>query len=438
MLNSKTFRLILSLVIAILLWAFVIGTKSTTTTAEISGIPITMTHTVELGERGLAVSSTNIDSIDVEVTGTRSLLADLTTDDITATVDLAAATKGDNELSIMVRVPNGSIRVTDKSAAKVSVMVEDLIQKPVDVSITYTGTFAEGQAGDTMSIATPQITVSGAESLVNMVSSIRGTVDASRLSDDPTEITCQLKPVNSEGSPVSGVILSQESVSVKSVLSQTKRVPITVEVIDNSSDDMVRKTTIPKEVSIVGRADKLASVSVIETEPVDVTNIAESKEIDLQFKLPEGISLSDRNDSADLALGLTVSQVNTKTFTYEISDVKLTGVSNTMVYTALQGTQIVVTVMDDVEVLSRINKNSISVSCDVSNLVAGVYTINLHLDCNTEIYSMDANPRALDITVTAADKAATRVQTSLIAAAATNTTSGVTGNSNADSDSTNG
>ena len=57
MLNNKTFRIVASLIIAVLLWAYVIGTKSTSTTQEISNIPIILNHTVELNERGLAVSS---------------------------------------------------------------------------------------------------------------------------------------------------------------------------------------------------------------------------------------------------------------------------------------------------------------------------------------------------------------------------------------------
>ena len=438
MLNSKTFRVIISLVVAVLLWAFVIGTKSTSTTATISGIPVTLHHTVELGERGLAVSSINLDSIDVEVTGARALLGDISANDITASVDLATATKGENELTIVVRVPNGNIRVTDRSASKATVVIEDLIQKAVDVSINYTGTFGEGQAGETISISSPKITISGAESIVNRVTHIRGTVDASRLNDDPTEITCQLQPVNSDGNLVPDVVLSQESVTVKSVLAQTKDVPIKVEVIDNSSDGMVRKTTLPESVSIVGRADLLANVEVIETEPVDITNLSESQSLQLSFKLPEGISLSDRNDEKELGLKLTVSPVVTKTFTYNVSDIELTGVSNRMIYTSAQGNQIEVTVRDDSEVIARINKESIKVSCDVSNLVAGVYTINLNLNCSTPLYAMNASPSAIDVTVAQTNEAATRIQTSLIAVVPSNGSSGVTGNSNADSDSTNG
>lgn len=444
MLNNKTFRVIASLVIAVLLWAYVIGTQNTSITQELSNIPITLTHTVELNERGLAVSNINLESIDVDVTGSRSLVNGVNASDVTATVDLATATKGENELNIVVRVPSSisGLRVSPKTASKAIVEIEDLVQKQVDVSITYTGTFDEGQAGDTVSIATPKVTVSGAESIVNTVASVRGTVDASRLSEDSTEITCQLQAVNAEGNQVSGVVLSQESVSVKSVLSQTKSVPVRVEIVDNSSDGMVRKTTIPENVSVVGRADRLASISYLEAQPVDITNIAEATNIPLTFELPEGISLSDRNDESSLAVALTLSPVETKVFNYTVSEIGLIGVSNRMVYTGARGTEIVLTVKDDADTLNGINKGSISLSCDVSNLSAGVYTLNLITECETKLYSIEANPKTIDVTITETDNAAARIQSALIAAAASvasdSSNTGNTTTLTADSDATNG
>ncbi len=439
MLNSKTFRVVASLIIAILLWAFVIGTQTTSTTQEVSNIPLTFNHEVELNERGLAVSSVNLDSIDVEVTGARSLVSNITANDVTATVDLATAAKGENELNIVVRVPTSTsgIRVNSRTASKATVIVEDLVQKQVDVSINYTGTFDEGQAGDTVSIATPKITVSGAESLVNTVASVRGNVDASRLGEDPTEIICQLQPVNKEGTVVSGVVLSQESVTVKSVLSETKKVPVSVDLVDNSSDGMVRKIVVPEEVAIVGRADILSRIEQIEAKPVVVTNIQESGDIDLEFELPEGVNLSDTNEAENLKAQLTVAPVATKTFTYNLSDIELTGVSNRMEYTAPSGSTVVVSVMDSTDVLARVNKNSIKVSCDVLGLSVGTSTVGIGLNSDIDLYGLSANPDTIEVTATDMGSAAARIQTNLIASSNTINMS-TSGNNNADSDATNG
>ena len=396
MLNNKTFRIIASLVIAVLLWAYVIGTKATTTTQEINNIPITLNHTVELNERGLAVSSMNLETIDVEVTGSRVLVSDLAATDVMASVDLATATKGENELNIIVRVPS-SIRVNDRSSNKVIVYVEDLVQKQVDVVINYTGTFGEGQEGNTISIGTPQITVSGAESMVNLVANVRGTIDASRLSSSATEITCQLQPVNQEGNPVSGVVLSQETVTVKSTLSETKAVPVKVDIIDNSSDGMVRNTTVPEEVLVVGRADILSGVEAIEAVEVDITNIEESIDIPLEYVLPEGISLSDRNEATALNVKLDVSPVSTKNFTFAASEIALNGTLENYDY-QVGSDQVIVTVMDSAANLNNISKNMIKLACDVSELTSsGSVTIEPVYDF--ELHGITLNPSAIEITL---------------------------------------
>ena len=316
-------------------------------------------------------------------------------------MDLGTAAKGENELNISVKVPS-SIRVNSRSANKVTVMVEDLVQKQVDVIINYTGTFDEGQEGDTVSIATPQITISGAESMVNTVAHVRGTIDASRLSGDITEITCQLQPVNSEGNPVTGVVLSQENVTVKSILSETRGITVEVEVQDNSSDGMVRNTEIPKEVLVVGRADILDKIDSIKALPVDVTNISESKDIPLEYELPEGVSLSDRNDENNLNVKLEVSPVTSKTFNFGTGEIILEGMSNSLNYQVAQG-QIVVSAMDSAATLSSLTKNNITLKCDVSSLTS-TGTITIVPECETSLHGLSTSPAYVEVVVSSAEE----------------------------------
>ena len=399
MLNNRKFRIALSLLIAVFLWAYVVGTVDPNTTKTLRNVPITLNHTAELGERGLAVSSMNTESIDIEVTGSRTALSDITANDITATVDMASASEGENELSIMVRVPPGGITVNERSASKVTVMVENLIQKTVDVSVVYTGTFEEGQGGDTLEIATPSVIVTGAESLVNMVDSVRGAIDASRLGSEPTDIICQLQPLSSEGNPVSGVVLSQESVAVTSVLSETKTVDLSVYIEDYSSDGLARDVEIPETIDIVGRGDILADITYLEALPVDVTNVAESGDIPLEFELPEGVSLADKDK--EIALKLTVSPMTTKTLTYAVSEIVLEGQKSTLSYTIQPGTQVVLTCTDSSTKLSEISKTDFKVYCDVSQFTAGSNTCEVIVELEKELYGLSYTPETIDISVSA-------------------------------------
>ena len=138
MLNNKKFNVILSLIVAAIFWMYVMAEVNPAATKSIKDISISYIHTDMLTERGLAMSAGSASTLDIEVTGSRSALSSVTAGDISATVDMAVAVKGDNEIAITVRVPSG-ITVTRKSISKISATVESLVSKEVDVSIMYTG-----------------------------------------------------------------------------------------------------------------------------------------------------------------------------------------------------------------------------------------------------------------------------------------------------------
>lgn len=397
MLNKRGFRIILSLIIAILLWAYVVGSVDPSSKKQIRSIPITAIHTDVLAERGLAVSGMGAETLDIEVSGSRLDIGDLEASDITATVDMASATRGENELTVIVRVPSG-VEVTERSLNKVVVTVDELIMKEVDVAIVYSGTFAEDQEGSTLNISTPVVTVSGAESIVGTVESVRGTIDASRLSNTATELTCQLIAVNKEGNQVEDVTLSQETVTVRSILSETKGVGVTVEIVDNSSDHMARNTEIPEVLYITGTADVIKNIDTIQANPVDITNIAEDSEIQLEFELPEGVTIAEKNEST--ALKLTVSPLESKTLVYRAQDIEIRGNKSKHNYELTEDLEVTVTVMDSAAVLDEVTKDSIKLYVDVSELGAEAEEIGLLSEYEGKFHSLDINPASVNITVT--------------------------------------
>ena len=124
MLNNKKFNIVLSLIIAVGLWAYVIGETNPTDTRTFRDIPITFVNGEVLANSNLAVLEASADTMNVTLSGTRSNINKISEKDITAVVDLADAAKGTNELKINVRVPD-NVEIEDKSINKVTVVVEN-------------------------------------------------------------------------------------------------------------------------------------------------------------------------------------------------------------------------------------------------------------------------------------------------------------------------
>ena len=396
MLKNKNIRILISLIVAVLLWGYVVGSVSPNTTKQVRNIPVTLTHTAELAERGLAVSSMNLESVDIEVSGSRVVLSDIDPSNFTATCDMASASKGENDIAIAVKVDSG-ITIKERSATRATVVVEDLVQKPLDVQVIYSGTFGEGQDGMAVEIGTPQVSVSGAESKVNQVDHARATVDASRLSEDLTSIMCEIQPVSADGTPISGVSLSQDSVYVKTILSLTKEVDLNVEVINESVDDLIRSAEIPDKIFIEGRADLISDIQEVSAADVDISEVDESKDIPLDIELPEGISLSGRNK--ELMAKVTVKEQKEKSFSFTPQDVEITGYLGTMTYTLPQSGQIIVTAKGDEDHLKNISKNDIALSVDVTSINSvGGHMLPIKATIAHDTLILTVSPETIEVT----------------------------------------
>ena len=277
-------------------------------------------------------------------------------------------------------------------------MVESLVSKTVPVKIVYNGSFSDDEEGTTVSIQNSEVEVTGAESIVKLVSYARGTVDASRVKDVESANTCKLIPVSKEGNKVENVTLSKKSTSVISILSKTKTVTLKVSISDYSSDGATRKTTVPKKVIIAGRADVIKSISSVSADDVDISNISKSTDIELKFSsLPEGVTISEKN--ANLVVKVTVSQLGEKVLKIGKSEIKITGEQSDLKYEIQELSFVNLTVTGDEDAVEKLKSSDFELVIDVSNAQRGDNQIQLSLSGDTKNFSVTLDPQFVNVKV---------------------------------------
>jgi len=396
MLNSKTVRLIISLLAAVLIWGYVIGEVNPSKTKTIRNIPITYTYEETLNERGLAIAGAEEEFISLEVSGARAILGYITPNDISATINVASAQRGENDMSITIKVPSG-ITVNKQSVSRTIVTVEGLAQKPVGITISYSGTFGLGEQGSTVSTSSSHVLVSGAESLVERVAMVQGVVDAASVGETLSATTCQLVPLDSEGREVQGIRLAQKSISVSSILARTKTVPLEVPLKDNTEDRFVREAAVPENVRIFGNVDVLDGVEKLVAQEIDLSSYKADAEANLKFTFPDGIALAEGEEPIAT---ITVSPVEDKEFTFDASEVTIEGIANGSVYTLPQDAVITIKASDKKSVLDLLVKNNFKLSVDVSKM-GNSGQAEILVDCSRELYGMEIEPKSLLVEITA-------------------------------------
>ena len=397
MLNSRKSKIIISLVVAIALWVYVVGEMDPQIKKTFRSVPIKYVNEQALAEKGMAVSSLGKDQMSVTLSGKRSLFTRMDSEDLLAEVDLSNAAVGTNELSVELNVPSG-LESTHQSVSKVVVKVERRISQKKQIRVSYLGNYASGEEPTTLSISPSSVTVSGAKSLVRKVSYIRATVQKSRLSGKAASVTASLMPVDSSGYEVKDVVLSQKTVHIRTALYKTKSVKLNVSVKDSSDDSGNRTYDAPDRVTIKGPQSKLADIDEIKSKPIDISDIHKDTTVKIEPILPDGVELA--SDSGNLTMTVNVKNGDySKDFVFRGSDIEVNDLGSD--YDAQILTDSVkVTVAGSSKQLSAVKKGDIHLSVGAGDLGEGTHEVQIEAELKKKYSELTLSPQTVSVKIT--------------------------------------
>ena len=103
--SGSLFDKIISVVIALILWVYVVNVINPPSSSTIAGVPVRLLNQEVLAASNLAIAGADQYTVDVVIEGARSDILDIEEEDITANADLFGLGKGQNYLVVTVSVP---------------------------------------------------------------------------------------------------------------------------------------------------------------------------------------------------------------------------------------------------------------------------------------------------------------------------------------------
>lgn len=396
MLANKRFNIVLSLIIAICLWAYVIGETNPADSKTFRDIPIVLMGEQTLEDNGLALLSVSAETMNITLTGSRADINHISAREIYASVNLADAAKGENQLKIQIRVPE-DVEIEDKSINKLTVVTEERVSKEVEIQVAYQGSFDDEEEPITVDVSRNSVVVTGASSLVEKVRKVNAVVEEGKVKEQLTTMTSQLVPVDGSGETVENVELSAKSVQVSAQLATTKTVPLTVAVNDDRAEQLPKTSSAPKTIIIKGKSSDLAGIDSVTTETVDLSDVTEDTEIPLRPILLDGVQVSSK--SADhLVLKVKVTPLESRTFTFNGEDVKLTGLGGDL-NADIKTAKIEIVVRGRKEDLEALSEENFRLTADLKDLDEGSHNVSLEVICSGDYVSLDVNPDHLKVMI---------------------------------------
>ena len=392
--KNKILSAALSLVIAFVLWFYVITVVSPGSEDWVYDIPVVFEgETVLTEDRGMMITSRSEDVlIDLKLSGNRTDLAKVNRGNITIKVDLSKVyDPGEHELTFNPifpgDVPSGALTVESKYPETVKLTVEKKVKKPVDVRVNFVGSAAENFMVDTENriLDYPTVNVTGPSSVVELIDHAKIDVD---LTDRVESISENFRYTlcDADGNPVDVELVTTDvaEVHLDVKIQRFKQIPLTLALTygGGTTEHSVEVIVEPAYISVSGSELMLEDLNEIQLGSIDLSAIEADFEQTYPITLPEGITnLSERTEAT-----VKVQFLNLAIMDFEVTDITTANVPEGM-EAELMSQVLKVRLRGPAAVMKKLTAQDIKVVVDFSGKELGSFTIKPTITVSGEAFA---------------------------------------------------
>lgn len=367
--KNKFLMALVSLVIAVILWAYVITVISPESEGTYYNIPVVFEGGSLLEERGLMV----IDGLDQDITmtlrGNRSDLNKIKSSDITVKADLSKISEtGKQQITYSHAFPGdiapNAFEVLSREPYPVTVTVERREVKNVPVKVYYTGAVPQDFIADKDNpvLSNEVVNISGPAPVVAQIAEARIQVDLDKRNESFSE-TFRYQLCDSKGKPVDAELITTNVGEIGLTLSiqRVKEVPLVITAIagGGATEDNSKIVIDPPTIKVSGSDAVLKDLEEINLGTIDLGTLTGVSTAEFDIVLPGNVTNLTGVDSASV----TVSFPGLMKKIFVISEFEIVGVPegleaeifNKSVEIAIRGPQNVVGRMTAEDVILRVD-----------------------------------------------------------------------------------
>lgn len=286
--STKVVNIVLAIVLAIILWAYVLGEVNPETQKTINGVPLFITGESVLEDKGLVILSEIDEAVTAVVEGRRSEIYDMTAEKLTARIDVSQLRAGENQVEVRVTAPGNVDRAYAKEGNLVLV-VDSLAEKTEPITVDVKGSLAVGSNVKITSMSEEKVVISGPSTYLEKVEKVGGILSVNS-KEDSFVADVELQPYDEEGQVVEGVELSIKTVKVEATRLETKSVPIISGFTGTSSDGISVEFDEKPVLTISGEASAVREIEELSAEKINISGIEEDTAVQLTVTIPPGVN----------------------------------------------------------------------------------------------------------------------------------------------------
>ncbi len=368
--NYKT--VIVSFIIACVLWVAVSVLTFDTINNRINGINVTAQPTDYMAMNNLQITSDITDKVNIQIEGKRYDISDLGSSDFSAEVDLSSVrSAGTYTLPLKVdRKTSRDLAITSINPEQISVTIDEIISKEFPITgaadVIPANEYYLGEI-----TATPAtITLTGSSTLigrvvrVEAVSTLHGNISESQQTGSEIKIYGAGNRVISEG-----LTLSTDSVRVDIPIFKQKELPLKFQITNYPSNfdiNSLKYKIVPEKLTVATPDSSIDNLSELDIGTVDLSDIKLTTTSYITIALPDGYKNLSGNVNARIEWDMEeYGQLDfTVTNTNENDNIKITN-SPTNFDVSLVTNSLKLTLIGPSERLAEILPSDITVTANL-------------------------------------------------------------------------
>ncbi len=378
--KNKLGSILISIVVALGMWLYVITVVSPGSKATFYNIPVHLEGAGILEERGLMVTGVDTTSVNLELSGNRVDLNELNNSNITIKANLASIYDADDEIQLAYsiaypgNVANNAFTVESRSPGYITVSVEKIAYKTVPVNVATVGSVPTGYVAKAEEVAMDysEIQISGPTSVVDQITQARIEVSLANQTESISQ-SYRYTLCDALGNPVDSelITVNTKEVSVKIPVQQTKNVKLVVNFVDGGgvTEETVKYELDSDIIQVCGSKAALAELGnelVLGT--INLADYANGARIPFDITLPTGVT--NMSAVSRVTVTLRMPELETKTISLQRENVKLINVPEGM-EAELVAQELTITVRGPADQISNITAKDISAVVDFAGAEPG-------------------------------------------------------------------
>lgn len=392
---------ILSVLMAIILWTYVIGIDNPTTKSEIT-VPVKLVNTDSLAQAGFILVGYQ-DTVKVSIEGRKKDIQAVKAEGFTAEANLGAAyrVKGHNLVPVEIKNKPANIDVENR-AYYIDVELDEMVERsfPVQVVIEKDKFPKDGYSYLAPSVKPTEVLLKGASRNIGSINSVVVKPDISNAVSD-VAVSLPVQVLDKNGKSIYDVVdVTPKMVDVTIPIQRAKEVGINVVTTGKFPAGVFEReiSSSPRTVTITGSEDAVNGINAIDTQPIPLDGITSNTVRQAKLNIPEGVTVSGNIQTVNV--NISVETTISRTFSVLVSQINLPEGLKAELLT----NTIFVTLSGQESTLNSVTASDISAVVDLSSAQAedGEYEfdVNVSIPENPGLNLREYSPQKIKVKIT--------------------------------------